>query len=456
VEQSKMDTVQVSVVCLTYNHEKYLRKALEGIVSQKTDFAFEVIVHEDASTDRTAEILKEYAEKYRFIRPIFQTVNQYSQGKDIESEFCYSMVEGRYVAFCEGDDYWTDENKLQTMYDYLSTHPSCTMCCHAYLNVEANTEKKIAEVHCLRQDGKLEGEKIILFSNPPQLASTMFPREILENQPDCFLHRGVGDYTAFLYAAAMGDVYYMDKIMACHRIMSDGSWSMRMRRDSAKRIAHFQTMIAFLEEYDSFSEQKYHCAVYKRKKGLAKTIQSIRRSDKRGIIKRSLKYLMLNSVIAHIPSWTIRRSCYRRLGMSIGKGSRIQMKCIVNTPQKITVGENTVINEGCVLDGRGGLIIGDNTSISMQSMIITASHDMKSNDFAYYEAPVTIGDHVWLGVRAMVLDGSRVENGCVVGAGAVLKGTTEENCIYLGIPAKKAADRNLNATYTIDYTDYFK
>ena len=107
------DGIVVSVYCLAYNHEQYIRDALEGFVRQKTNFRYEVLVHDDASTDNTPAIIREYAQKYPdIIKPIFQTENQYSKGVKILPEIIHPKSSGRYIAFCEGDDYWCDENKL--------------------------------------------------------------------------------------------------------------------------------------------------------------------------------------------------------------------------------------------------------------------------------------------------------------------------------------------------------
>lgn len=112
--------VVVSAYCLAYNHEKYIKSALEGFVSQKTDFKYEVFVHDDASTDKTADIINQYAKRYpNIIKPILQKENQYSKGVDISQEIIFPRMKGKYVAICEGDDYWCDNNKLQKQVDFL-------------------------------------------------------------------------------------------------------------------------------------------------------------------------------------------------------------------------------------------------------------------------------------------------------------------------------------------------
>lgn len=119
-----MSTPLVTIRCLVYNHEPYLRQCLDGFVMQKTNFPFEAIVHDDASTDRSAEIIREYAEKYPdIIKPIFETENQYSKRNGSIRRIMNEHTRGKYVALCEGDDYWIDPYKLQKQVDFLETHP---------------------------------------------------------------------------------------------------------------------------------------------------------------------------------------------------------------------------------------------------------------------------------------------------------------------------------------------
>ena len=121
----------VSVVCTTYNHEKYIRQCLDGFVMQKTTFPIEIIVHDDASTDDTVRIVKEYEEKYpNLFNNIYRTENWYSRGKDIWGYLFDQKARGKYIALCEGDDYWIDPYKLQKQVDFLEGHPEYSMCFH--------------------------------------------------------------------------------------------------------------------------------------------------------------------------------------------------------------------------------------------------------------------------------------------------------------------------------------
>ena len=131
-ENNKLPLI-VTIQCLVYNHESFLRQCLDGFVMQKTSFRFEVIVHDDASTDGSAAIIREYADKYpEIIKPIFETENLYSKRDGSLRRVMYRNTRGKYVAICEGDDYWTDPYKLQKQVDFLESHPDYVMCSHRF------------------------------------------------------------------------------------------------------------------------------------------------------------------------------------------------------------------------------------------------------------------------------------------------------------------------------------
>src|SRR5690606_24868156 len=113
----------VSICCITYNHVKYIRQCLDGFLIQKTNFSYEIIVHDDASTDGTAEIIKEYVKRFpNIFIPICQTENQHSKGiRGVFAKFVFPKSNGKYIAMCEGDDYWTDPLKLQKQVDILES-----------------------------------------------------------------------------------------------------------------------------------------------------------------------------------------------------------------------------------------------------------------------------------------------------------------------------------------------
>jgi len=125
----------VSIRCLVYNHEPFLRQCLDGFVMQQTTFPFEAIIHDDASTDGSASIIREYAEKYPdIIKPIFEAENQWGKGTISKIVNAAIHPNSKYIAVCEGDDYWTDPHKLQIQVDFLESHPDYALCSHDYLS----------------------------------------------------------------------------------------------------------------------------------------------------------------------------------------------------------------------------------------------------------------------------------------------------------------------------------
>lgn len=122
-----MPTPLVSISCITYNHENFIRKAIESFLAQRTSFPIEILIHDDASTDRTADIIREYEQEYpELIFPIYQTENQYSKG-GLPDRINRERARGKYLAYCEGDDYWTDPLKLQKQVDFLEAHPDYSL-----------------------------------------------------------------------------------------------------------------------------------------------------------------------------------------------------------------------------------------------------------------------------------------------------------------------------------------
>ena len=146
----------VSVCVLSYNHENYIRQCLDGIMMQEVSFPIEVIIHDDASTDKSQQIIQEYVQKYPdIVKPIFQKENQYSKRKSIVGHFLFPKCTGKYVALCEGDDYWTDPLKLQKQVDFMESHPEYSFCCHRFVIYEQNKNIYRQEyAHAYYQDGK--------------------------------------------------------------------------------------------------------------------------------------------------------------------------------------------------------------------------------------------------------------------------------------------------------------
>lgn len=168
------------------------------------------------------------------------------------------------------------------------------------------------------------------------------------------------------------------------------------------------------------------------------------------------QYIFLNRFVNKIPSWAIRRLIYVKCGMHLHENARIGIGTVVICPHNISIGERSVINENCFLDGRGGLKIGRDTSISAYTKILSASHRSNGKNFQYYTRKTIIGKHVWIGLGAVILDGSKVEDDTIIGAGAVLKGCTSKKDIMVGNPAKCIKKREMHNDYHLEYKAFFR
>lgn len=221
-----MRDVKVSIICNAYNHEKYISEALESFVAQKTNFKFEILVHDDASTDHTAEIIREYENKYPdLIKPVYQKDNIYSKNKDEVLEIQYGRALGKYIALCEGDDCWCDELKLQKQFDILERHPEIDMCAHRayYFDCEKKTVTKqfpdINEERILSTEEVIYGEGWFLATN-----SLFYRKSIIQDEP-MFKRFWNIDYTLQIQGSLRGGIYYLPDIMSKYRYMTSGSWS---------------------------------------------------------------------------------------------------------------------------------------------------------------------------------------------------------------------------------------
>ena len=212
--------VMLTIWCTAYNHEPYIRQCLEGFVMQKTTFRFEAIVHDDASTDETATIIREYAEKYPdIIRPILEMENQYSKKDGTIPKVMNENTHGRYVAFCEGDDYWTDPLKLQKQVDFLESHEDYSMCFHRAMLKWENGENKDTLFSKIN-DREYSGVEIFYRWIVPT-ASVVVRSEVLKSDiynevivnPDILF----GDTPLFLCAAHMGRIRGMKDVMSVYR-----------------------------------------------------------------------------------------------------------------------------------------------------------------------------------------------------------------------------------------------
>lgn len=254
-----MDQVCVSVLCSCYNHERYIRKCLDSILQQKTNFLYEILIHDDASTDNSQEIIKEYEKKYPdLVFPIYQSENQYSKGAK-PGIINLKRARGKYIALCEGDDFWVSDQKLQKQIDFLENHMDYSLCVHAayYAHEDSSLYKtKFFRPYGISCDIPIQK----IFEGWNFATNTIVYRRsarqdlIIPFQGKC----PNGDYAMSVYLALKGKVYYIDELMSAYRIESIGSLNWMWKNNVEKHIAAKKEFINMLFRIDEYTEKKYH------------------------------------------------------------------------------------------------------------------------------------------------------------------------------------------------------
>lgn len=254
-----MNDIKVSIICNVYNHEKYIRDALESFVMQKTNFEFEVLVHDDASTDKTADIIREFEEEYpNIIKPIYQIENQYSKNIPIGSTYQKPRVKGKYVAICEGDDYWTDPYKLQKQFDAMEMHPELDVCSHMAKVVESNSKDIIRHIRPAKKSKIIRAEQVIDGGGGFVATNSLFYRtEIDKNIPEFRKYLPL-DFSLQIHSSLRGGMLYLDECMSAYRYMTTGSWSSQMETNSGKSIEHEKRIVRMLEILNEETKYKYN------------------------------------------------------------------------------------------------------------------------------------------------------------------------------------------------------
>lgn len=254
------DEIIVTVVCLTYNHAGCISDALEGFIAQDAPWRFEVLVHDDASTDGTAEIVRKYENYYPgLIRGIYQTENQYSKGVNIARTFLHPLIQGRYVALCEGDDYWTDPHKLEKQVEALEQHPELDICAHRALRLKGGRPR--GHIAPALWDGVIPAKRVILGGGPFVATGSLLLRREAYLQQTPFREVLANDYSLQIQGSLRGGMYYLRDCMSVYRTDTPGSWSgMKRHRTAAFR----QQRRRMLEALDAYTEGRYHRFILRR------------------------------------------------------------------------------------------------------------------------------------------------------------------------------------------------
>ncbi len=269
----KYEKPVVSISCTAYNHGKYIKRCMDGFLMQKTNFPFEIVVHDDASTDNTLDILREYKKKYpNIINLLEEKENQYSKHDGTILRLMNNEYRGDYIALCEGDDFWICSDKLQLQYDALICHPDCVAAFHKVQFVD-EYEKEVDRT-APSYDSRINGlitledfckEEFGRCRWTFHMSSYFFSKKIsraylsnwLKNETN-FCGLPYGDLARVLFMLMKGKGIYIDKILGCYREFSSGSYNDRIRKNSDFAIQQDKKLIKGLNRFDCLTLKKYH------------------------------------------------------------------------------------------------------------------------------------------------------------------------------------------------------
>ena len=254
--KGNVDTPIVSICSITYNHEKYIATAIESFLMQKTDFPFEIVIDDDCSTDNTQKIIQRYQEKYpNIIKAHLRKKNVGAMLNFIDN---MKRARGEYLALCEGDDYWIDENKLQYQIEKMQDYPKCQLSFHPAVTVKNFKEEKAlwgehyASIAIIPIQDVIKGSGE--FCPTPSL---IIKKEVIDELPEFINEAPVGDYFIQVLASASGGALYLNRVMSAYRV-HDGGWSSTIQKDFTKYEQFATSMVHTINQIDLHYSKKYH------------------------------------------------------------------------------------------------------------------------------------------------------------------------------------------------------
>lgn len=258
----------VVIVCSAYNQENVVKDALEGFVKQKTSFPFVALVHDDASTDSTAQIIREYADRYpSIIKGIYDSENQYQQNKLFWYLDFLRESKARFIAICEGDDYWIEDEKLEKQYQKLIRNPNCSFCFTNAVRIDYTSNRPLGTMlpaysweKCIFQKGMLDTVDLLRVTFLP--TATFFARKdawLLEPKlPD---NAFKGDRAHQIFLSLHGDACYIDDVTSAYRVNNTNSLMGNWANSSSKMVSVLDSYIELYNFFDTYSKFNFHSAV---------------------------------------------------------------------------------------------------------------------------------------------------------------------------------------------------
>lgn len=264
---NNISDVDVTILCITYNHQDFLEKCITGFLEQKVDFNVKIIIHDDASTDKTREIIEKYAKKYpNLIVPIIEKENQYSKHDGSIGKRMFKEAKGAYVAMCEGDDYWDDPYKLAIQYHLMEKYKDCRFCVHKVKTIDVLTNEisyrpRVAKIKTSILHPKKYFE--IISANFEFQTTSYFRRfddyaNFINNPPKFTKTIPTGDEKILLYFGSLGNILYIDRTMSVYNKFNPGSWTLKnSQKTRPEKLAWAKNVIDSYEEFNLYTKNKF-------------------------------------------------------------------------------------------------------------------------------------------------------------------------------------------------------
>lgn len=312
----------VSICCITFNHINFIADALNGFLIQKTTFPFEILIHDDASIDGTVDVIKAYESKYpRLIKPIYQSVNQFSLGKKISLDFNFPRAQGRYIAFCEGDDFWSREDKLQKQVELMEAHPDVDISFHPSYELDFLLGVNGVMSWYGVKERVFSVNEVILgdgaFMPTPSL---MVKSGVLKSLPAWFRDFApVGDFYIQIIASIRGGALYFPLVLSSYRCNVPGSWT-STHREKEKRAKWLDGNFKALSAMDMYYNYRFTSAIKKIFTKYILVVVSEGRFFRGEMLKMIYDYsaliepkkIMVVKIAAYLPLWALRFLKYLR------------------------------------------------------------------------------------------------------------------------------------------------
>lgn len=288
---------KVIVWCTVFNHEKFLRRCLDGFIMQKTNFPFEVIIHDDASTDNSSEIIREYEENYPdIIKPIYEKTNQYSLGVERLNAVKFKNINNsKYFAVCEGDDYWSSPDKLQKQYDYMEEHPECSMCLHNTVIHDLSGKSPDKTFFSWKKIHRLT-ENEAFFGWNVHTTSYFVRTDKYKDLPKSFWNVWCGDYVYLTYLFTKGELVALPDIMSVYNFANPEGSVIQHTKNANLTQKSLYARKKYLSDLLKTCDKKYHKIIKKRiqeidlsiKMSMYGDIESSRSREEYNLIRESI------------------------------------------------------------------------------------------------------------------------------------------------------------------------